>query len=108
VSWANTIGEARVAAWHEWRNSAVKPDLLAELKTPAEFDAASSDVSPEEVDEFIPLITRGSELINLIEECAACGFDEIYVHNVSRNQQGFMDFTAEQVFSKLNLKSWPF
>ncbi|MET3858687.1 TIGR03885 family FMN-dependent LLM class oxidoreductase [Rhizobium sp. OAE497] len=54
VSWAPTIDEARMAAWHEWRNAAVSPDLLAELKTPVEFDAASRDVSPEELAEFIP------------------------------------------------------
>ncbi|MHC2483339.1 TIGR03885 family FMN-dependent LLM class oxidoreductase [Rhizobium leguminosarum] len=54
VSWAPTADEARMAAWHEWRNAAVKPDLLAELKTPAEFDAASCDVTPEEIDESSP------------------------------------------------------
>lgn len=43
-----------MAAWEEWHNAAVKPDLLAELKTPAEFDAASSNVTPEEMDELIP------------------------------------------------------
>jgi coenzyme F420-dependent glucose-6-phosphate dehydrogenase len=37
VSWAPTVDEARMAAWHEWRNAAVKPDLLAELKTPGGF-----------------------------------------------------------------------
>ncbi|NSY14958.1 TIGR03885 family FMN-dependent LLM class oxidoreductase [Agrobacterium vitis] len=104
VSWAPTFDEARMAAWHEWRNAAVTPDLLAELKTPAEFDAASSDVTPEGMDEFIPLITRGDELLDLVEECVSCGFDEIYVHNVSRNQHGFIDFMAEQFFSKPNLR----
>ncbi len=49
-----------MAAWHEWRNAAVKPDLLAELKTPAEFDAETRDVTPEEMDELIPLVTRFS------------------------------------------------
>lgn len=104
VSWAQTIDEARTAAWQEWRNAGVKPDLLAELKTPAEFDAASRDVTPEEMDEYIPLITRADELLDLIEECEACGFDEIYIHNVSRDQYGFMDFMAGQVFSKLKLR----
>ncbi|WP_348631326.1 hypothetical protein [Neorhizobium sp. S3-V5DH] len=98
VSWAPTIDEARMAAWHEWRNAAVKPDLLAELKTPAEFDAASREVTLEEIDNFIPLITRGTELFDLVEECAACGFEEVYIHNVSRDQHGFMRFVAEQMF----------
>ncbi|CAN7621849.1 TIGR03885 family FMN-dependent LLM class oxidoreductase [Neorhizobium sp. LjRoot104] len=101
VSWAPTVDEARMAAWHEWRNAAVKPDLLAELKTPEEFDAALQDVSPEELDEFIPLITNGRDLLDLIEESAVCGFNEIYIHNVSRDQHGFMGFMAEQVFRQL-------
>ena len=103
VSWAPTLDEARMAAWHEWRNAAIKPDVLAELRSPSEFDAASRDVTPQEMKEFIPLITRGDELLDLVEECTSCGFDEIYIHNVSRDQLGFMNFTAEQVFRKLNL-----
>jgi hypothetical protein len=80
-----------MAAWHEWGNAAVKPDLLAELKTQAEFDAASCDVTPEKMGELIPLVTRGYELLDLINEGASCGFDEIYIHNVSRDQHGFID-----------------
>lgn len=101
VSWASTVGEARMAAWHEWRNAAVKPDLLAELRTPAEFDAETRDVTPEEMDELIPLITRGYELLDLIDEVASCGFEEIYIHNVSRNQRGFLNFITEQVIRQL-------
>lgn len=97
VSWAPTVDEARMAAWHEWRNAAVKSDLLAELRTPVEFDAEARDVTPEEMDELIPLITRGYELLDLIDEGASCGFDEIYIHNVSRNQRGFLNFMTEQV-----------
>jgi probable non-F420 flavinoid oxidoreductase len=103
VSWAPTLDEARTAAWHEWRNAAIKPDVLAELRSPSEFDAASRDVTPQEMEEFIPLITRGDELLHLVEECTSCGFDEIYIHNVSRDQLGFMNFMAEQAFRKLNL-----
>lgn len=103
VSWAPTVVEARMAAWHEWRNAAVKSDLLAELRTPAEFDAESRDVTPEKMDELIPLVTRGHELLDLIDEGASCGFDEIYIHNVSRNQRGFLNFMAKEVFCDLEL-----
>lgn len=93
-----------MAAWQERRNAAVEPDLLAELKSPAEFDSASRDVAPEEIGKFIPLITRGNELV---EECATCGFAQIYIHNVSRNQHEFVDFRAEHVFSELKLRFAP-
>ncbi|MHC2569829.1 TIGR03885 family FMN-dependent LLM class oxidoreductase [Rhizobium leguminosarum] len=105
VSWAPTVDDARTAAWHQWRNAVVKADLLAELKTQWEFDAASQDIPPEKLDEFIPLITNGRDLFDLIEESASCGFDEIYIHNVSRDQNGFLDFMAGQVFSKLKPRS---
>jgi coenzyme F420-dependent glucose-6-phosphate dehydrogenase len=101
VSWAPTIDEARQAAWHQWRNAAVQPDLLGELKTPAEFDAASRDVLPENIHEYIPLITKGRDLLELITESASCGFNEIYIHSVSRDQRGFMDFTSRHVLSEL-------
>jgi alkanesulfonate monooxygenase SsuD/methylene tetrahydromethanopterin reductase-like flavin-dependent oxidoreductase (luciferase family) len=101
VSWSPTIDEARQAAWHQWRNAAVKPDLLAELKTPEEFDAASQEVTLEEIDRFIPLITTGMDLLDIIEECTSCGFDEIHIHNVSRDQPGFIDFMSRHVINKL-------
>lgn len=101
VSWGPNVDEARVAAWQEWRNAAVEPNLLAELRTPAEFDAKSREVTLEEIDNFIPLITRGAELLDLVGKCTACGFDEVYIHNVSRDQHGFMGFMTKHVFREL-------
>ena len=61
----------------------------------------SSQAQGEEMAELIPLITRGYELLDLIDEGASCGFDEIYIHNVSRNQRGFLNFMTEKVIRKL-------
>lgn len=92
ISWALDEGDARTAAWEEWRNAAAPSNCLAELKTSEEFDAVTAVVRAEEIDEVIPLITRADQLLDIIQECASCGFDEIYIHNVSRDQYAFMDF----------------
>jgi probable non-F420 flavinoid oxidoreductase len=98
VSWGAKKDDARLAAWDQWRNAAAPPDRLADLRLPEDFDAATCDVRPEEIDDVIPLITNGDELFQLITEAASCGFEEVFIHNVSRDQLGFLDFMKSQVF----------
>ena len=43
------------------------------------------------------LIERGDELIEQIPSYRECGFEAIYIHNVSRNQLGFIVFMAREV-----------
>jgi G6PDH family F420-dependent oxidoreductase len=101
LSWAATRDEARHIAWEQWRNAAAPPDKLADLRRPEDFDAATEDVKPEDMDKIMPLVTNGEELLPVIQECAACGFNEIYIHNVSRDQEGFIRFMAREVLPSL-------
>ncbi len=103
VSWARTVDEARHAAWDQWRNATVQPDLLAELRTPEEFDEATLNVKPGDIDDVIPLVTQGRHLLDLINGCAGCGFDEVYVHSVGRDQNGFINFMRDEVLPKTAL-----
>lgn len=97
ISWGRTEDEARHAAWDQWRVAAADPDCLANLRTPAEFDRETAEVEPQEMDNVIPLVTSGQSLLDLIADCRGCGVDEIYIHNVSRDQTGFMRFMAREV-----------
>jgi coenzyme F420-dependent glucose-6-phosphate dehydrogenase len=97
VSWGLTKEEARLAAWDQWRCAAVSAENLASLRQPAQFDERTRNVAPDEMDRCILLIERGDELIEQIRSYIECGFEEIYIHNVSRNQLGFIDFMAREV-----------
>lgn len=97
ISWGKTTDEARMSAWDQWRCAAVPADKLANLRKPEDFDAITRDVTPAEMDKRIPLCVRGEDVATLIAECASCGFDEIYIHSVSRDQLGFVDFMAREV-----------
>jgi hypothetical protein len=101
VSWSETKDDARMAAWHQWRNAAAPPHLLSDLRTPKDFDELTSDFEPDEIEGVIPLVTDGRELLDMIADAESLGFEEIYVHNVSRDQAGFMRFMSREVLPAL-------
>ena len=65
----------------------------------------TATVRPDEVDEVIPLITRSYQLLDIIEDCSSCGFEEIYIHNVSRDQRAFLNFMARSVLPELRAET---
>ena len=89
--------EAPLAAWDQWRCAAVSAENLASLRQPAQFDARTRNGAPEEMDPCILLVERGDELVEQIRSYIECGFEEIYILNVSRNQVGIIDFMAREV-----------
>lgn len=101
ISWAENKDEARMAAWEQWRNAAAPPSCLSDLRLPQDFDRATESVKPEDIDEVIPLITSGDELLPIIDEISSLGFQEIFIHSVSRDQMGFLRFMADEVFPGL-------
>jgi len=101
ISWGKTTEEARMSAWDQWRCAVVPADQLANLRRPQEFDAITRHITPADMDNSIPLCVCGNDVATLIEQCASCGFDEVYVHSVSRDQMGFMDFMAREVLPHL-------
>jgi probable non-F420 flavinoid oxidoreductase len=101
LSWAATRDEARQIAWQQWRNAAATPDKLADLRRPEDFDKVTDDVTPEQMEDVMPLITQADELLAVIEEYRPCGFGELYIHNVSRDQEGFIQFMAREVLPAL-------
>ena len=101
VSWAKSKEEARMAAWEQWRHAAVPPAQLADLRRPEDFDSITRNVAPADIDDVIHLVIDADELLAAIEECASCGFNEIYIHNVSRDQIGFLNFMKLDVLQSL-------
>jgi probable non-F420 flavinoid oxidoreductase len=97
IAWGANEDEARMSAWDQWRCAAAPADALANLRQPRDFDALTRNVSLDEMGEYVPLVVRGRELIDAVEECASCGIEEVYIHNVSRDQMGFISFMARKV-----------
>jgi len=98
ISWGRSKDEARMAAWEQWRNAAAPPTCLSDLRLPEDFDRATDGVRAEDIHEAIPLVTNSDELLAILAEISSLGFQEVFIHSVSRDQTGFLKFMADEVF----------
>lgn len=103
LSYASSKEEARLQAHRQWRSVAFSNDLLAELRTPAEFDAAGKRVRPEDMDEMIRISESPDEHAAWIQADIDCGVSEVVLHNIGCNQEEFIADFAEQVLPQLSL-----
>ena len=101
VSYAPTESEARDNAFDQWRTNTLPAAVAETLRTPEEFDAACARVRPEEMDEFVRISADPARHVAWLEEDMAMGFEQIYVHNVGRNQRQFIDLFGAQVIPRL-------
>jgi len=101
LSWAPTRQQAVNDAWDQWRCCGLRPDQLANLATPQQFDAATANLTLEEFDHDLCASARASDHIDWIRDYQAMGFSEIYVHNRGRNQLEFIDFFGGEVLPAL-------
>lgn len=102
LSWAPGEAEARAAAHDQWRSNALEPAVSETLATPEQFDAAAEDVGPEDMDAHVLISADPAwHAERLLERCAI-GFDELYLHNVGRNQTAFIETFGREVLPKLS------
>jgi hypothetical protein len=98
LSFAGSDGEAREIALDQWRQSAVGPDKLADLATPAEFDDESARVTAADIEQSVRISSDVERHLDWLHEDFAMGFERLYVHNVARQHlDRFIDIWAQRV-----------
>jgi alkanesulfonate monooxygenase SsuD/methylene tetrahydromethanopterin reductase-like flavin-dependent oxidoreductase (luciferase family) len=75
--------------------------MLAELQTPAQFDAAAEFVKPEDLKDSVRISADPEQHIEWLQKDVELGFSEIILHNVNRQQQGFIEVFGERVLPAL-------
>jgi G6PDH family F420-dependent oxidoreductase len=101
VCWAEDEQEARRTAFEWWPNAALEGPLAQELPLPSHFEQAAEMVSEEDVAEAVVCGPDPELHIEGVEKFAAAGFDQVYVHQVGPDQEGFLDFYAREVLPAL-------
>ena len=82
-----TSGEEALRGAHEqWRGNVLDPTVLAQLASPAQFDAAAAHVRPEDVDGPVRVSADLERHLDWLREDLDMGFDHIYVHDVHPDQ----------------------
>ena len=102
VSWAASDDEARRQAHEHWRYNIVPPEIAERLPTPAQFEAATGSLTPEDLEGHILMSADPARYVAMLEEYASLGFEEIYLHNVGPNQRHFIEVFGRQVLPRLS------
>jgi len=103
VCWAEDEATARRTAYELWPSAAVVQSSL-ELPLPAHFEELALAVGEEDVAKAI-LCSPDPELhADKIGEYFRAGYDQVFVHQVGADQEGFSRFYQREVFPRLSLR----
>ncbi|WP_129790444.1 TIGR03885 family FMN-dependent LLM class oxidoreductase [Sphingosinicella sp. CPCC 101087] len=102
LSWGSSDAEAREWAFDQWRSNAITPVQSETLRTPEAFESATAEVRAEDMDSHVRISADPERHVAWLNEDLACGFDEIYLHNVGRNQRDFILAFGERVLPSLS------
>lgn len=101
LSYAQDEETALRGAYEQWRTNIFQSPVLAELRSPQQFDAAAQFVKLEDMYEYVRISAEPQRHIEWLEEFIKLGFEEIYLHNVNKEQQRFIEVFGEQVMPTL-------
>jgi G6PDH family F420-dependent oxidoreductase len=100
VSWAGSDQEAIDQAVKEWPNGGMNFPK-ADIRNPEDFEAMSKIVRPENFKGRVLMSADLGVHLQHIQHFADLGFNEIYVHNVGRNQEAFIEAYGREVLPNI-------
>ena len=101
LSYARTDEEARRGAHHQWRTNVFDSPVLTELRLPQQFDAAAKFVGADELDPFVRISSEPERHAGWLRDDVELGFERLFLHNVNREQEAFVDAFGEHVLPLL-------
>jgi len=102
VSWAPTQAEAEENALTEWPNGGM-PFPKQDIRNPEDFAQMAKLVRIEHFANRMLISADLDEHTEALQKYVDMGFDEIYLHNVGRNQPEFIGTFGERVLPALKL-----
>ena len=99
VCWANTEEQARETVVRWWPNGALKGTALTELAHPKDFAQVLSLAATDHIVEAVALGPDPKQHLDLIASFAKAGFNQILVHQIGPDQDGFLRFYDKEVMS---------
>lgn len=102
VCWAKKEEEAAKIATEWWPVAAIPGKLMTELATPADFEAAAELVGEDAVASSIVCGPDSEKYLAEIKSFIDAGFDQVYIHQVGPDQEGFFRFYERELAPKLH------
>jgi hypothetical protein len=84
-----------------WPQTCLSGGLTWEIKTPNLFEAACKHVREEDVANEVLCSADPAEHLARIRQYVDAGFDNVYVHQIGPDQEGFLAMYEREVLAKL-------
>jgi hypothetical protein len=84
-----------------WPNMGLPGELAQELATPRHFEQACSIVTEEMVADTPPCGPDPEPYLESIRQYEEVGYDEIYIHQIGPDQEGFFRFFEKEILPSL-------
>jgi len=97
VCWNEDEAQALKTAHEIWPNAGLPGELGQELPTPKHFEQVVQLVTPDKIAESVVIGPDASKYLAKIDEYAQAGFDHVYIHQVGRDQEGFIRFAEREI-----------
>jgi coenzyme F420-dependent glucose-6-phosphate dehydrogenase len=99
-SWAETDEEALANAMTEWPNGGMKFPKQ-DIRSPHEFAEMAKIVRPEDFEGRLLISSDPDKHRQAIQRFIDLGFNQVYLHNVGRNQAQWIEVFGREVLPKL-------
>jgi G6PDH family F420-dependent oxidoreductase len=100
LSWAETDAEAAANAVAEWPNGGMRFPKQ-DIRSPRDFEQMATLVRPEDFTDRMLMAADPEVHRREIQKFLDLGFDQIYLHNVGRNQAAWIDLFGREVLPGL-------
>ncbi|MCU1358209.1 MAG: class F420-dependent oxidoreductase [Acidimicrobiales bacterium] len=99
--WATDEADARETVVRLWPNSGLPGELAQELRTPRIFEQACELVTEDQAVGSTPVGPDPEVHAASIRAYLEAGFDRVYVHQIGREQEGFLRFYRDEVLPRI-------
>lgn len=101
LSWAQSQEVAESIAVEQWRTNVLPSPLMADLRSPEEFESHAVNTSPNDLIDSVVMsadLDHHADVLNCYREL---GFDKIFLHHVGKDQSQFIDNFGQYVLPQL-------
>ncbi len=101
VCWHPDEEQARKLVYRLWPNMGLPGELSQELRTVSHFEQAVSIVDEDSVTGSVPCGPDPDQHVASLRAYVDAGYDELYIHQIGPDQEGFLRFYADEVLPQL-------
>jgi probable non-F420 flavinoid oxidoreductase len=101
VAWAASDEEALAGAYDQWRTNVFPSTLMADIERVDQFEEVARHVRPEDMHASVLVSCDLGRHAAWLQEVLDLGVDHVFVHQVPRPQEAFIDAFARKVLPEL-------